>query len=118
MSKKRPDALKKAFGQRVRGLRKAAGMSQMALGEKAGLDHTYVGGVERAERNLSLEAIAKLANGLGVEVEDLFRYSGRKSRIVDESLSRLVALLEREDTATKEMALDLVRAALRWKSRS
>ena len=71
MSKqKKIDPLRRSFGQRVRALRKRAGMSQMELGEQSGLDHTYIGGVERGERNLSIEAIGKITQGLEVEIAD------------------------------------------------
>lgn len=46
----------------------------MALALKAGLDRTYVGGIERGERNVALKNIEKLANALGVGIEELFRF--------------------------------------------
>ena len=98
MSKKKPDALRRRFGQRVRALRMSAGLSQMDLGGQAGLDHTYIGGIERGERNLSLEAIGKLAAGLGVEMVDLFRFPGHKA-VADPYLSELVVLLEKGDAS-------------------
>lgn len=59
------------FGRRVRELRKKKGMSQEALALEAGLDRSYVGGVERGERNISLVNIEKLARALGVSLEML-----------------------------------------------
>ncbi len=64
------------FGRRVRELRKKKGLSQEALALEAGLDRTYVGGVERGERNISLVNTYKLANALGVQVRELFCGSG------------------------------------------
>lgn len=55
---------RRAFGLRVRGLRLAAGMTQEDLAERAGLHRTYIVGVETGERNLSLDAMHKLARGL------------------------------------------------------
>lgn len=46
----------------------------MALANKAGLDRTYVGEVERGERNIALKNIEKLAKALGVSPEDLLRW--------------------------------------------
>lgn len=60
------------FGRRVRELRKKRGMSQEALALEAGLDRSYVGGVERGERNIALVNIEKLARALGVAAESLF----------------------------------------------
>ena len=67
-----PSPVLVAFGRRVRGLRLAMGVSQETLGERSGIHRTYIGGIERGERNLSLLNIAKVAAGLGVEIRDLF----------------------------------------------
>ena len=61
-----------AFGRRVRRLRQLKGLSQAALALKCGLDRTYVGGVERGERNISLLNIQRIARGLGLPIRDLF----------------------------------------------
>lgn len=60
------------FGERVRRLRKEAGHSQEAFADHCGLDRTYVGGVERGERNVSLRNIRVIARGLGVTISVLF----------------------------------------------
>jgi transcriptional regulator with XRE-family HTH domain len=64
----------KLFGERVRVLRQARGISQEALALAAGLDRTYVGGVERGERNISLINIHKIAQALDVSLGDLLRF--------------------------------------------
>ena len=56
----------------MRELRSAKGLSQEALALTCDLDRTYIGGVERGERNVSLVNIGKIAAGLGVAVRDLF----------------------------------------------
>jgi len=68
----RPQA-RAILAQNLRGLRATLGLSQEALAAKAGLHRTYVGSVERQERNVSVDAIEKLANALGVQMADLFR---------------------------------------------
>ena len=65
----------KKFGKRVVELRLKKGLtSQIALANKAHLDRTYIGGVERGERNVALKNIAKIAKALGVTIEELFRF--------------------------------------------
>jgi len=54
------------LGQTVRKQRKALGLSQEGLAEKADLHWTYIGGIERGERNVSLLNIAKIARALGI----------------------------------------------------
>jgi len=61
------------FGQRVRELRLKAGLSQEAFAEKCDLDRTYIGGIERGERNLALRNINEIARGLGVSLAELMR---------------------------------------------
>ena len=46
----------------------------MALANKAGLDRTYVGGIERGERNIALVNIEKVAKVLGIGLDDLFKF--------------------------------------------
>lgn len=53
--------------------RELRGFSQEALAEAAGLHRTYVGSVERGERNISLDNIEKFSRALGVEVPELLR---------------------------------------------
>jgi transcriptional regulator with XRE-family HTH domain len=60
------------FGKRVRSLRERAGLSQEQLAEKAGIHRTYLGGVERGERNLGLKNVYRIAEALGVSVAELF----------------------------------------------
>ena len=60
------------FGKRVRYLRLKAGYSQEELASLCPLDRTYVGGIERGERNPSLKNILLLANALNVSVVELF----------------------------------------------
>lgn len=67
----RHDPLKR-FGDRVRSLRTRLGLSQEALAAKAGIHRTYIGGVERGERNISLKNIIRLAAALDVHPRDLF----------------------------------------------
>jgi len=61
-----------AFGQRIRELRKQKSLSQEALALSCDLDRTYIGGVERGERNLSLINIYKVARALNVSAKELF----------------------------------------------
>lgn len=64
-------AQRAAFGARVRELRKALGISQEDLAHRAGLDRSYVGQVERGERNVSLDNIYRLARALSVSATEL-----------------------------------------------
>lgn len=59
------------FGQNVRRLRVERGLSQEQLADKAGLHRTYIGMIERAEKNITLCNMEKVALSLGVSIRDL-----------------------------------------------
>jgi len=72
--------VKHLFGQRIRVLRKARGWSQEEFAHQVGLDRSYVGGVERGERNISLENICLIADALEVPAASLFECWGESKR--------------------------------------
>ena len=59
--------------KRVRQLRKDAGLSQEAFADECGLDRTYIGGIERGERNVALRNISAIARTLGISLSELFK---------------------------------------------
>lgn len=68
-----PDSeILKQFGEQVRQLRKQKDISQEELAHRADLHRTYIGMIERAEKNITLLNIEKIANGLEISVRDLF----------------------------------------------
>ena len=64
--------LRTLFGKRVRELRQKLGISQEAFADRCGLHRTYVGGIERGERNPSLMNIGRIADALDVPLKRLF----------------------------------------------
>lgn len=65
--------LNQQFGDRIRELRIARGLSQEDLGELCDLDRTYISSLERGHRNVSLNNIAALAIALQIKLSDLFQ---------------------------------------------
>jgi transcriptional regulator with XRE-family HTH domain len=61
------------FGKAVRARRSRLGVSQEEFADMCGLDRTYVGGIERGERNLALVNIEKIARTLRLSLSELFR---------------------------------------------
>lgn len=60
-----------SLGQKIRKLRQAKGLSQEEFAHDADIDRSYVGQIERGERNLAFSNILKIARALGVKVSDL-----------------------------------------------
>jgi transcriptional regulator with XRE-family HTH domain len=63
----------KRFGSEVKRLRKIKGWSQEELGERAKLHRTYIGSIERSERNVSLLNIERIAKALNTKIENLIK---------------------------------------------
>lgn len=92
----------KLFGESVRLIRKQKGLTQEELAEKAGLQYTYIGGIERGERNISLETLEKVAKGLEVNPMTLFDF-----KHLD---------IEDNDVLTKANLLDIHQSLLQSRS--
>lgn len=60
------------FGERVREKRRKLGLSQEELAARAGVHRTYIGMIERAEKNITLGNIEKIAKALGVRIAEFF----------------------------------------------
>ena len=61
------------FGKKVRKLRQAKGLSQEAFAADCELDRTYIGGIERGERNVALRNIDLIADTLGITLSELMK---------------------------------------------
>lgn len=66
------DDILKRFGLTIKRLRERKGISQEKLGEISDLHRTYIGMIERAERNITLKNIEKLAKALGTDISKVF----------------------------------------------
>ncbi|MCX6784161.1 MAG: helix-turn-helix transcriptional regulator [candidate division WWE3 bacterium] len=60
------------FGNRIKQLRKLKGLTQEGLADRSHLHYTYIGAVERGEKNISLKNIEKVSKGLGVTLSEFF----------------------------------------------
>ena len=64
--------IKQRFGEKVKFFRLEKGWSQEKLALEAGIDRTYLPGIEKGERNVSITVVEKLAIALGIEIKELF----------------------------------------------
>jgi transcriptional regulator with XRE-family HTH domain len=65
--------LQRAVGCNLRAYREAKGLSQEAFADELGVHRTYMGGIERGERNLTLKSLERIADGLGLDPLALLR---------------------------------------------
>ena len=72
------ETIEKRFGKRVRELRQDKGLSQEELAFKSGVHRTYLGGIERGERNPSLRNILAISRGLNIDLPELFSFGKKK----------------------------------------
>jgi transcriptional regulator with XRE-family HTH domain len=68
-------SIQQEFGDRIRELRQQKGLSQEELAFRAGIHRTYIGGIERGERNPGLKNIERLSRALGISLAELFRWT-------------------------------------------
>ena len=61
------------FGEKVREERHKNGFSQEELASRAGVHRTYIGMIERAEKNITLQNIEKIAKALGLKMSEFFK---------------------------------------------
>jgi transcriptional regulator with XRE-family HTH domain len=105
------DHILQLVGGKIRELRKAKGWSQEELGEKAGFHFSYIGGLERGERNASLENLAKVAETLEVDISRLFGYVQEYSQMLTEkenTLQEAFFLLLNRDEKEIQMAVHIL----------
>ncbi|BCJ87673.1 helix-turn-helix domain-containing protein [Effusibacillus dendaii] len=100
-------------GKRIRDIRKTKNLSQEQLGEKSGFHFTYISGLERGERNISLVNLAKIAKALEVNIHDFFNFeqelSEEKQAIINEIVLLLSSREERQVTMAKNILSEIFR---------
>jgi transcriptional regulator with XRE-family HTH domain len=104
----------KTIGDRLRTYRTRAGLNQEELAEKAGVHPTYIGQLERGEKNATLETVEKIARALDLPFEVLFEAiidGDLGNSVARECYELVTALPEREQRAI----LDLIKKTIDFK---
>jgi transcriptional regulator with XRE-family HTH domain len=102
------------LGERLRHIRKEQNLSQEQLGELAGLHTNYIGQVERGEKNVTIESLEKIAAGLNVSMEQLFRYIDPMER--EDELGQINELLAARSMQDKVMVLKMIKNVFDWET--
>lgn len=102
------------LGERIRFLRRERNLSQEQLGELAELHTNYIGQVERGEKNVTVESLEKIAAGLRVSLEELFRYIDPMKR--EDDLAQIHYLLSSRSNQDKAMVLKMIQSVFDWEA--
>ena len=106
----------KIIGERIKQLRKNNDWSQEELAHRANLNRTFVGAIERGEKNITIESLSKIASALEISLEEIFKYIQPVSKntlntSVPFIINRINAMNENQQKAVLEF-LDLL---TKWK---
>jgi transcriptional regulator with XRE-family HTH domain len=108
------NSILKLIGQRIRNLRKEMKMSQEALGEKGGFHFSYIGQVERGEKNISILNLTKIANALDVNLGNLFTYIDEEEKLTETDLDvkEILSILRNQKPDKVRMIRNIVRGII------
>jgi transcriptional regulator with XRE-family HTH domain len=105
----------KNLGKRIRELRRAQLLTQEELSERADLHPTFIGGIERGEKNASIQSLLRIAQGLEVEIKDLLApVSGKAAGEREATLLEILALLESQKTKELKLVKMALEDILKW----
>ena len=107
--------LQKIVGERIRNFRKEKGWSQEELADNANLHTTYIGQLERGEKNPTLESIEKIANALGISLEELFRAIQPNILPDDYTLLQIITILQARSVEDQKLVLKMLNILFEWK---
>lgn len=105
----------KIVGERIRGFRKAQGLSQEELAHHASLHNTYIGQLERGEKNATIESLYKITNALGITLEELFHNTQINSKTLSLEVTKIADLLENRSNKEQKIILEILKLLFVWK---
>ncbi|MEK4486932.1 helix-turn-helix transcriptional regulator [Psychrobacillus sp. FSL H8-0484] len=101
-------------GDRIRSFRKERGLSQEELAHQASLHNTYIGQLERGEKNATIESLFKITNALEITLEELFRntQTGPKANSIE--ITQIITLLEDSPSRHQRLILGLLELLIKF----
>ena len=107
-------SIAKIIGDRIRAYRNQKGWSQEYLAEKADVHHTYIGQLERGEKNATIESISKIAGTLGVSLSSLFENISVEQQ-EDNLPAQCYALLQEQPVNAQKALAEILAALIQYK---
>lgn len=100
-----------SLGKRIQAIREKAGLTQEQLEEKTGVNTKYISAIERGQKNVTIKTLDKIANGLGVELYELFLLSEEIGS--EKAVKKAIAVLIKDaDIKTLNICLEFLRKAM------
>jgi len=105
------------LGKRIRTFRKRQGLTQEEMAERCDLHWTYIGGLERGERNPTLTTLQRVAAGLNVGINELIdpQLSPSVPNEQNNKEARLLRLVRKKGGDSMDLATKVVREVLQWR---
>lgn len=104
----------KIIGERLRAYRVQKGWSQEILAERSELHHTYIGQLERGEKNATIESIYKVTTALNIPLSALFKNISPPSEVRDYA-SLSYDLIQKQPLPEQEMLYEILERIIRFK---
>jgi transcriptional regulator with XRE-family HTH domain len=112
--------IRKELGQRIRALRKRNGYTQEDMAERCNLHWTYIGGLERGERNPTLTTLKRIADGLKVDIHSLLGRPSSEEAVLttrEKKEGNILKWLRKKDDSAVDLASRLVREMVHWQDK-
>ena len=103
------------IGQRIRNYRLQKKLSQEELAERCGLHPTYIGQVERGEKNATIESISKISAGLGISLNTLFENIETNGKIENNYPAQAYSLVQSLPLTTQEKLIEILQQIIQLK---
>ncbi len=112
--------IRKEIGQRIRALRKKRGFTQEDMADRCNLHWTYIGGLERGERNPTLTTMKRIADGLKVDLHTLLGRPGAEETSLsprEKKEGNILKWLHKKDESAVDLAARLVKEVVHWQDK-
>ena len=103
------------IGDRIKRHRNRLGLTQEELAEKCGLHHTYIGQLERGEKNATLESIEKVVHGLDISYEVLFEKLAHGNATTPNIAAKCYELVAGLSLKEQQVVLDMISKMVEYK---
>lgn len=107
--------LVKRVGEKIRYYRKERGLSQEELAYRASLHNTYIGQLERGEKNATIESLAKVCAALDITLSDLFNNEISHPTVLSYELEEMVRILKGRPKKDQRAVLMFIDSLIAWK---